>query len=179
MAAKKTSSATLNEFPPDTKVAVFEKTGDSFDGGGRGKAVERVQVGTDGSLVLTGLDRETEYWACGDTGLVVAFIAVDPDPGKIEGRAAQTSAGDDTKRASSTPGPEEENRPSGGAIPISATQQGGSGRSTSADDAELVETKPKKTKKSSGRKAPAKKSSGTRKAGRKGVRGARGTVSSR
>lgn len=177
------ASATLDHFPPDTKVDVWTKTGDSFDGGGAGKRVEKeVQVGTDGSLVLVGLKDNQEYWACGDTGRVVAFIAPDPDPKtgrreggkkkgsgrkvKPKGRAAQPTAGEG-RRAASTGGPDKVKRPSGGAKPISATQQGGSGRSTSRDDEKLTGRPGKATQRP------------TRRTGAKGVRGARGTGNSR
>lgn len=186
------ASATLDHFPPDTKVQVWEKTGDSFDGGGAGEKVGRVvQVGTDGSLVLKGLDEDKEYWANGDTGQVIEFVARDPDPkGRLKGRAAQPTSGEG-RRAASTGGPDEAVRPSGGAKPISATQQGGSGRSISMDDEKRVETPgaatqkpPKKAAKKSSkkkaaksRKAPAKKkaSSARVKRGAKGVTGARGS----
>lgn len=200
------ASATLNHFPPDTKVEVWTKTGDSFDGGGRGKQVGSVvQAGTDGSLVLYNLDDDEDYWAVGDTGLVIEFTAVDPDPRggssgrkkKGEGRAAAPTSGKG-KRASSTDGLEKARRPSGGAKPLSATQLGGSGRTITADDEKLTgrpgvatQEPPKKKarKRSSAKKArkAAKKTSArktakkasTRKAGRKGIRGARGTKNAR
>lgn len=189
------AAATLDHFPPDTKVQVWTKTGDSFDGGGRGKKVEDgIQVGTDGSLVLTGLDEDKEYWCVGDNGRVVDFIAADPDPrsGKTgrkrqpKGRAAQPTAGKG-KRAASTGGPDKVKRPSGGAQVLSATQQGGSGRSTTAHDDRLTgrpgkaTQKPPRAKssaKKAAKKAPAKKASRVKK-GAKGVRGARGSRNTR
>lgn len=184
-----TRSATLNHFPPDTKVQVFEKTGDSFDGGGMGKKCDDSQVGTDGSFVTTGLKPEQEYWAVGDTGQVVAFVAADPEPPKSAGRSAQTSAGDG-RRASAVPGLEASERPSGGAKAISSTQLGGTGRTLSSDDDKAARTetpgdatqKPPVKRKAAkkARKAPAKKAvSSGRKAGRKGIRGARSTTSAR
>ena len=181
------AAATLDHFPPDTKVEVWTKTGDSFDGGGRGKKVESTQVGTDGSLVLVGLKEDTEYWCVGDTGRVVDFIAADPEPRtgkgkgkssrqgrarKPKGRAAQTSAGEGDK-ASSTPGKAAVKRPSGGGDPISATQQGGGGRSLSKHDEKKTGREGKATQRPKKVDTPGQ----TVRRGRKGVTGARGSRS--
>lgn len=175
------AAATLDHFPPDTKVEVWTKTGDSFDGGGRGRRIESdIQVGTDGSLVLTGLDEDKEYWCVGDTGRVVDFIAVDPEPKggtskrkkAPKGRAAQPSAGEGDK-ASSTPGKAKAKRPSGGGDPISATQQGGGGRSLSKHDEKKTGREGKATQRPKRVDTPGQ----TVRRGRKGISGARGTRS--
>lgn len=77
------ASATLNHFPIDTDVTVHEKTGDSFDGGGCGKALGTVNTGADGAAVVAGLEEGVEYWASTDM-LVLPFHASEPDPEDVK-----------------------------------------------------------------------------------------------